>query len=348
MNRFCLYRISTLIVVLSFFVACNSGDKKNSDVKTDTFTETNDTTQILNNLSDKIRENPRNHELFYKRAQIQYASNNIAEAVNDMEIALKLDSLNANYLNTLSEYYLSMGKSGKALDALLKCVKYHPNDRTAHYNLAQIYFYVEQYNDALSEINIIENQNKQNADTYFLKALIYKENGDNNTAIKNLRKTLEYNSEHWEAYNLLGLTYYEMDNPLAIEYFNTAVRLFPDNLEIGLNSAIILQKFEKINESIFQYKTVIEKFPESFNARFNLGYVYLVFTEDYNLAVEQFTAAIDIDSLSGEAYYNRAYAYELMGELDSATEDYYKSLEIIPNYDLAIEGLNSIDNKRFR
>lgn len=347
MNKFCLYRILIIVVGFSFFIACNSGNK-NNDIKTDIITETNDTAKIIMELSEQIRENPRNHELFYKRAKLQYAKRNVNEAVNDLEIALKLDSLNADYLNTLSEYYLSLGRSGKALDALLKCVKYHPKNIEAHYNLAQIYFYVEQYNDALNEINIIESQNKQNADTYFLKGLIYNENGDNNNAIKNFRKALEYDSEHWEAYNLLGLTYYELNDPLAVEYYNTAVRLFPDNLEIGLNSAITLQKFGNIDESITQYKTLINKFPESFNARFNLGYVYLVFTEDYNLAIEQFTEAIQIDSMSGEAYYNRGYAYELMSEFDSAAADYKKSLDIIPNYDLAIEGLNSIDENRLR
>ena len=344
MKKFCFRRIAILFVVVLFFVSCNTGNKNKSS-ETNTISETNDTVQIIQNLSDEIRENPRNHKLFAKRAELQYASNNVPEAVNDLEIALKLDSLNPNYLIKISEYYLSMGRSGKALDALLKCVKYYPNNREAHFNLAQIYFYVEQYKDALNEISIIEKQNKQNADTYFLKGLIYRENGDNTNAIHNFRKTLEYNTEHWEAHNLLGLSFYELNDPLAVEYFNTAVRLFPDNYEICLNSAITLQKFGKIQESISQYKSLIEKFPDSFNARYNLGYVYLVYTESYNLAIEQFTNALKIDSMSGETYYNRGYTYELMGKLDSAKADYFKSLEIIPNYDMAIEGLNSIDKK---
>lgn len=339
-------KIIQVIFIFVVVIGCKHGNNNNGDVENivDTVSVV-DSSELLLELSGKIRENPRNHTLFYDRANIQFESKNYSEAINDMEIALRLDSLNPNYFNTLGKYYLESGFSGKSLEILLKCVSSFPNNREAHFQLANLYFYVKQYQDALKQIGIIEELDLQKDDSYFLKGMIFREMNNDDASVKSLRKVLEYNPEHWEAYNLLGLIYYEKKDPLAIEYYNTAVMLFPDNIEIRLNSAITCQKFGNIEKSISQYEYVLELDSLNFRAHYNLGYVYLVHVEDYIKAVNKFTNAIDLDSLSGEAFYNRGYAYELSGNISAAINDYQTALKIIPNYELAITGLNSIDSK---
>jgi tetratricopeptide (TPR) repeat protein len=333
-----------LIVIIIVVVSCNPRKTNKTDLEEVKDTVIiSDTLKALSGLSDQIRDNPRNHKLFYERAELQYASNNIPEAVNDLEIALRLDSANSVYMNELGVYYLKAGSSGKAKEILEKCEQIYPDNRDALFQLAQLYYYVQQYNDALLYIGKIESLNKQADDTYFLKALIYKENGNYEASLKSLRKTLEFNPNHWEAYNIIGLLYYEKQDALAVEYYNTAVNLFPNNIEICLNAAITYQKFGKVNESIYEYQHVLELDSLNFRAYYNLGYIYLVHSENYLEAVNSFTHAIAIDSSACEAFYNRGYAYELLGNFDFAKRDYQKSLQIVPNYSLAIEGLNSID-----
>ncbi len=49
-------------------------------------------------------------------------------------------------------------------------------------------------------------------------------------------------------------------------------------------------------------------------------------------AVEAYTRAIEIDPNNARAYYNRAIAFEMLGDPFNALEDYTKAIEIKPNY----------------
>ncbi|MCF8386954.1 MAG: tetratricopeptide repeat protein, partial [Bacteroidales bacterium] len=59
-----------------------------------------------------------------------------------------------------------------------------------------------------------------------------------------------------------------------------------------------------------------------------------------------FNAAIEIDPAYAKAYYNRGYCNELMGNFAQARKDYQRTMDIIPNYEKAIEGLNRLDRKQ--
>ena len=45
-----------------------------------------------------------------------------------------------------------------------------------------------------------------------------------------------------------------------------------------------------------------------------------------------------------EAYYNRGFAYELLKDVENSQRDYNKVLELHPNYEKAIDGLNRISD----
>ncbi len=51
----------------------------------------------------------------------------------------------------------------------------------------------------------------------------------------------------------------------------------------------------------------------------------------YQLAIQQFDAALSIDSNSWNAYYQRAIANQGLGKLDAALEDYQAALQLNPN-----------------
>ncbi len=78
-------------------------------------------------------------------------------------------------------------------------------------------------------------------------------------------------------------------------------------------------------------------------AHYNKGYVHLVYKEEYAEAVSAFSRAIEIDNEYTDAYYNRGFAYELMGDLAGARKDYERVLRMKVNDDKAVEGLNRLD-----
>jgi tetratricopeptide (TPR) repeat protein len=81
---------------------------------------------------------------------------------------------------------------------------------------------------------------------------------------------------------------------------------------------------------------------------YNIGYIYLVYLKDFPRAIPYFTESLKLDPDYYQAYYNRGYAYELMGDYKNAYIDYQKSLKIKVNYDKAVDGLNRLDKVKFR
>lgn len=55
-------------------------------------------------------------------------------------------------------------------------------------------------------------------------------------------------------------------------------------------------------------------------------------SENYDLAIAEYTKAIELDPSLSSLYYNRGLAYSLKGTYDLAIDDYTKSIEIEPNY----------------
>lgn len=340
-----LRKILILILIITSFavISCNNG--KNGTVDEDII---NDTTLTIEKLDKLIRKNPKNADLFIKRSELYLEVKNVKEAINDLEIALKVDTLRQDVYTRLSDLYLSVGQSEKAKNILTLCLYRFPFNVTARVELAKLYLYVQMYSEAMNEILNIETNNLQNADSYFVKALILNETETYDDAIKALKKAIEYNPEHWEAYNLLGMIYARQKNPMALEYFKTAVRLFPDNSEIRFNAGYVFQQFGEVDKAISEYNQAIKLDSTFYQAYYNLGYLYVIENKDYKNALAYFTAAIKCDSAAYKAYYNRGYTYELSGEYKLAEADYRKALKISPNYDPAVEGLNDIIDKMKR
>lgn len=336
-----MHKVLLIVVAALFFlVSCNTGnDKKIVD-------QVQDTTETIESLTKQIRENPENADLFIRRSKLQFEQENIDEAINDLEIALKVDSKLPDVYNELCELYLLRGESGKAKDVLIKCLEIYPSNADARLKLAQIYFYVEMYKEAMLEIVNLENNDLQSSDSYFVKALILNETQAFDDAVKALRSAIEFNNDNWEAYNLIGMIYYRQDNPLAVEYFTTAARLFPNNLEIRFNAGLVFQHFSFYDKAITEYDYVISADSTYYQAYYNQGYVYVNGTGNYEAAVESFTNAIKVDSSSYKAWYNRGFTYEVIGKYKLAELDYRKALEILPNYDLAVTGLNEVIAKQ--
>ncbi|HOZ29295.1 MAG TPA: tetratricopeptide repeat protein [Bacteroidales bacterium] len=337
-----LRNIFILLISIVIFSLTSCNNRNNNSVNDDVL---NDTTLTIDKLNKLIRQNPKNADLFIKRSELHLETKNVEEAINDLEIALKVDTLRQEVYIKLSDLYLSDGKSEKAKNILTLCLHRFPFNVEARVGIAKLYLYVQMYSEAMKEILNLEANDLQNADSYFVKALILNETEMFDDAIKALKKAIEYNPDHWEAYNLLGIIYERLDNPLAMEYFKTAVRLFPENSEIRFNAGYVLQQFGEIEKAIDEYNKVIELDSMYYQAYFNLGYLFVNDVKDYKKSLEYFSAAIKCDSSAYKAFYNRGYTYELMGNYKLAEADYRTALKIMPNYDPAVEGLNLVIDK---
>ena len=145
--------------------------------------------------------------------------------------------------------------------------------------------------------------------------------------------------------NQLGLLYLQKGSPLALEYFNNALRIDKNNPDVMYNIAFYYQKSKNYAVAIPAYKTLLSKYPKYKEAYYNIGAINLEVFKKIEDATKYFNDAILADSSYAEAYYARGVCFEKEKKYDLARADYTKALELKPNFSFAIESINKIEGK---
>lgn len=338
--KFLIKTVLSLFIFTSatgFFFSCSQPNKPSG-------TGNKDSLQI-DSLTAVIRSEPRNPDAFLARAAVYYRLNNLSEAINDATIALRLDSLTCRPFLVLSEYYLKKGESLQSRTLLEKAVKYFPDSIDPYIRLADLYFVVKMYNKAFGLLADAQRIAPADHRIYFLKGLIYRENKETRKAIENLQICVSYQPEYYEAYILLGLLHATLKDSLALVYYDNALRIKPRSYEAFYNKAMFYQDNNDPENALKTYETISRQLGPNTYVYHNMGWVNLSFFKNYSRAVMYFDSAISLNQNYPEAYQNRAFCLEMTGKFTEAAADYKKVLEMVPNYELAIEGLNRIDKK---
>ncbi|MEA3444823.1 MAG: tetratricopeptide repeat protein [Bacteroidota bacterium] len=297
-------------------------------------------------ITAQINAGNKNPELFVRRAKLFVEQEKFNPAINDMEIALAVDSTNTDYLLLLAEYQLLTGKSGKAKESLDKCIWIDPENTNAILKLAEIHLYVEQYRESMDYILKAQNLDMNNARVYFIKSLIFKETGDTIRALESLFTSVEKNPEYYDAWMLLGSLHAVKQDSLTLQFFRNALRVVPNSIEAYYNMAMFYQNNNNPEKALRTYDDLLEKAePDYLFAIYNKAYIYLHFMDDLDKAIELFTKSIELKNNYYQAWHNRGFAYEQKREFVPARKDYEKAIQIMPNYPLSIEGLNRLDKK---
>lgn len=327
----------------------------------------------IDSLSDVIKESPNKPALYYERAQLYFSNQQINYAIQDVLKAIQLDSINPQYYCTLADYYLVANKPTLVRDAIEKCINYNPKYIDAYLKLAELYLFVKNHSKSLFYIEKALDIAQKNPRAYFIKGFNEKETGDTVGAILSYLTATEYNPDYYEAYIQLGLLH--KNSPLAISYYNNALKIRPQSVEALYNIAMFYQENGQLQQAIETYKNILQiDHRADKNVYHNLGYIYLFLKnnlviklenidtfknkiakqdslkKDIYIAIDYFTQAIKTDSAcSGgrpsyaEAYYHRGLSYELLQDNNNAKNNYTIALQIKPDYKLAILGMERVE-----
>lgn len=354
-----LYLILSLAFTLLVYSCKDGGNGENGEI-----TEPKTLDDSIQMLSDQIRQNPHDAALFVQRSDLQFINGNLDEAINDMEIAMKVDSTKPPYYSKLASLYMFKSNgSEKAKEVLNKCINRYPSYPQAHIDLAKIFLYVGMFQEAMQEIQFLEINNLQNGDSYFVRGIILRKASETESDTANTRKwkqdaltafkkAVEYDDENWEAYNLIGVSLTELGDPIALEYFKTATSKFPDNQEIKYWNGWSLRNFGHYEEAKDNYIAAAQMDNVSywaFKSYSDLGDMYSTISlepDRYVTAINYYTNAINCDTTAFEIFVKRGDAYALNKQYQLAEADYRKALKLETNYEPAIDGLNRIAGKR--
>jgi len=238
-----------------------------------------------------------------------------------------------------------MGKVKECRAALETAVSLDKKSTEPLLKLAELSLYFKDYSKVFDYTQQVQALDDNNAKAFFIRGFALKEKGDTVAAIKNFRQAVDADQKYFDAYIQLGLLHAAKRSKLSADYYKTALTIKPKSIEAYYDLGIYYQENGAYNEAMDAYRAIIAIDSKYKHAYFNMGYIHMFYLRVYSEGAKYFTKAIDTDPNFAEAYYNRAYCRELMGDETNARLDYNKAMAIRPNYKLAMDGLNRLDHK---
>ena len=298
---------------------------------------------VLEELNKKIEGKANDADLYNQRAGIYIALRQINQALNDVNKAIQLFPKKADYYNTLSDVYLLMGQPLNCEESLKKALSVDPNNVAASLKIANIYLITKDYQKTYQYVGQVLSLDKKNAAARLTRAIALLENGDTARAVGDLMEAVKLNQAYFDAYMQLAEVYAVRKDPLTADYLNDALKIRPDNTTALYMLGMYYQETAHYDKAISTYE-ILGKVDTTFkDAPYNIGYINLVYLQDYQTAVIYFSKAIERDPGYAEAWYNRGLSYEQLGNYQKAYYDYQKTLKIRVNYEKAVTGLNRLD-----
>jgi len=263
-----------------------------------------------NAINEKIKNNKANADDYFESAEISATFARYEEAITNYQKAIELDPNNPLFYNGLGIIYANLSDYKKAIDIFNKALSISGNDKNILLNMMNSMINSRLYKDAIPIISKIIELDPEDAYSYFERGLIY-----------------------------------DLENELEKSFadYNKAISLAPDTI------------------------------PDVYNKR---GVIYGK-EGQYELAIKDFDKAIEIDSSYEDPYFNKVYAlillkdddrlfstidnvikndpplghtlksfyYSNKEEFDNAKKEVERALEIDPNYEIALEELNMIEER---
>lgn len=331
MNRSTLGLISFILLV-----GCKQEVKQNV-----TFQKTGD--MVIDALSEKIQDSPMVADNYYQRAQALYEKEEYSRVIQDMEDALKIDSLNPNYYHLLADGYMDYYRSKEALATMRKVLKIYPTRVASLLKLAEMEYIVKRHDVSIYQCNLVLKEKPQNAEALFMLGLNFRAQGLIKEAISSFQTATEFDPDLIDAWIILGDLYAESGDKKAIEYYNSAIMLAPDRPETKHSKAYFLQNNGDVKGALDLYREIIISEPSYGMAYLNSGILYMQ-QDDLDKAYENFNILAQREPTNANAFFYRAQVSYLKGEYGKSIDDLKNTLTLNPNDKEAKSLLQEIEN----
>jgi len=205
----------------------------------------------LDILDDLLINNKSFAEAYYYRAKfIILLNNDYKYAIDDLKKAIKIDKTNPDYLFLIAEFYLHERKYKKALDFYKKANISDPYYLDNYERLAEANYRMNEYEEAIRNINLFLNVNYRNVDALKLAGQIYYDKGDYKKSIAYLTQATYINCRRIDVLVARGKSYLENDEyQRAGMDFNIALDLDSKNGELWYLKGLAFMYQDKMKQA---------------------------------------------------------------------------------------------------
>lgn len=330
-----------LMIIVCFFFACQN----KTDTKTKTVAGTDKAMpKELVAINKKIKAAPTDAKLYFQRSKIYRTINEDSLALRDLEKTISLDTTQSQYFSAIGDLLFDKKDISGSIKWFQRAIEIDPRDETAHLKVANIFLFSKEYPKAFAEINSVLQTNVYNAEAYFLKGLCYKDMGETARAISSFQTAVQTEPTYYDGYMQLGILYTKKKDPLALQYFDNAIKVDSNNMEAHYAKAMFHQTQEQYAEAKKVLKRAIRINRDYAEGHYNIGWMLLQ-QDSTQKAIKEFERVLMIDPDNARAYYNKGLCYEIDGDLEKAAADYKQALVFNPEFDLPTAALARLNKK---
>lgn len=243
----------------------------------------------------------------------------------------------------------TLGKEGlheDAIDYFSKAIQLDAQDVDFHYNLAYTYEMQGSLNEAILYYNKAIKLDSACVDAHNNLANIYRQQNNHDEAISHLQNCIKIDPRHIEAHYNLARTWMDVDqHERAVHQLQKVIQIKPTHHDAQYNLAVCYEHMGRINDSINMYKTITDTHVAHVTESYINWGLLLCEQHKYAEAAEKFAKATRESPDHVDAFYNKALAYELAGNLPEAIAAYVSVLHLAPEDVTAEQKMNELVHK---
>ena len=304
--------------------------------------EVGENSNISENVDSLILQHPDSIELLLKRGNSAFESYNYTSAMSDAAKAYRLDS--NNYAVRLLYADLLNNRLNRSVEDIMSAQRLYegiiikqPKNVRALVGLASTYLFQQDYDRTFQYANEALRINKKYRDAYVLKGTTYLILNNKELAKSSYETAIQQDPEFYEAYFFLGQIYESENDPLCIQYFTSAQKLQPNNLEFKYQVAYSRETFGEYEAAKEMYREMATDTVDIYvmRALFHQGKMQQLIENNLDSAMYFYKSALQTDPRFYEAWFNLAVCHEELGNKNQALAAYAKCLKYNPEFEPA-------------
>ena len=332
-------------LLLALF-ACNNTPKPETGNTTQEPTAPVTVTEAIQLLSDSIAMDSTDAHLYVSRAKAYFANEQIGQAMVDINKALQLDPNNVDTYLLLADVYYTMGDQDNIASTLNRAAEINTLDARPLVKLAELNLLQQNYNLAIGYVDKALGLSSYNPRAYFVKGMCYMAaKQDTVSALKNFQLASDQDANFYDPVEQISGIYVALQPSYTKDYLRKAQQQFPDIPTARYELALYLQSHGEPDEALAHYDTLLMQRPDNYIVLYNKGYVNYVYLEDNQAALDYYNQTLALKPDYVDAKYNKGRVLEQMGDYAPALEIYQEVLKTQPDYRLAIDAINRIQNQ---
>ncbi len=333
------------ILVIAFLFGCESNHSQYKVGKVPAMDE-KFYAHYLEEINQAIEKSPNDPELYYKKSVKLLESQKFNSAMRTIEKSLDLIEGNNNvkYYQLAAVIYSKNENYDRALSCLNIVKEMGENTARTDAIAANIFW---KKGDLLKADSVSKNaiaKDPYNSEYFFIRGNIGWSMYDTLMARENFVKSLSIKPTNSAYQALLEIYIAEKNFDEAFSVLNKLIALHPNDLDLQYKKAEI---YANINEEVkakVVYRNIIDQFPDSYEAYYNLSDMYLQNLR-YDSAIYFQNQIIAQDSSESAPFLNLAHIYERRFWYSSASDYFNRYLQLNPDNLVAKKEFEELQDK---